>query len=168
MQVSTNTGDSQRRAGSGRRPVLACAFFVMGVAMCAWGERHTDAFGREIYYPDPEFCEIAEQKRSLEQDGLYIIYRDIELCDLKIRVLQTLQIIEALSGLPAQQAQEELARQRQRLKDQKGVIGEKIKFLDQLDRMLESDRKRLADRETRYEDAIRAGKAPGINGKRDF
>ena len=122
---------------------------------------------QEPFYSYPEACEITEQKRSLEQDGQYIIYRDIELCDLKIRVLQTLQIIDALSGLPEQQAQEELARQRQRLKDQKGVIGEKIKFLNQLDRMLESDKKRLADRETRYKDAIRFGMAPGIDGKRN-
>ncbi|MBV5332294.1 hypothetical protein JZU54_01685, partial [bacterium] len=32
--------------------------------------------------------------------------------------------------------------------------------------MLESDKKRLADRETRYKDTIKFGMAPGTDGKR--
>ena len=72
---------------------------------------------------------------------------------------------DAYTGFHRQTYQSEACRQRA---PPRPVIGEKIKFLDQLDRMLESDRKRLADRETRYEDAIRFGKAPGINGTRDF
>ena len=167
MPASTNKSARQKRAGSSRCPGLACAFVVMGVAMCAWGERHTDSFGREIYYPDPEFCEIEEQKDRLWRDEQYLIYQEAELCNLKIKVLQTMQIIDTFVGIENAQIREELGRQVQQLKAQHEAVAKKTEWNASFGRVLESDKRHLTEREARYKDALRFGNPPSVTGRRE-
>ncbi|MDD4441972.1 MAG: hypothetical protein PHX41_08765 [Kiritimatiellae bacterium] len=167
MPASTNTGDSQKSRGGSRCPGLACAIVVLGVAMCARGEVPADAFGRELYYPDPEFCEIEEQKDRLWRDEQHLIWQETELCELKIKILQTLQIIDTFTGIPEPQIREELGRQVQQLKAQHEAVAKKVDWIASFGRMFEADKRHLAERDARYKDAVRFGNPSSVTSRRE-
>ena len=167
MPASTNTGDNQKSRGGSRCPGLACAIVVLGIAMCARGEVHADAFGREIYYPDPEFCEIEEQKDSLWRDEQHLICQEAELCELKIKILQTMQIIDTFAGIPEAQIREELGRQVLHLKAQHEAVAKKVDWIASFGRMFEADKRHLAERDARYKDAVRFGNPSSVTSRRE-